>query len=95
MKLEERRRIHGLTREQLAAELADAERSLLDLRFDAGLNRLSNPASLHNTKKRIAMLKTLIHERDLVAAHGFASMDEYKAYRHTEKKAYQEAKSAR
>ncbi|MHB9023693.1 MAG: 50S ribosomal protein L29 [Armatimonadota bacterium] len=95
MKLEERRRIHNLTNEQMAAELADAERDLLNLRFDAGLNRLSNPASLHNTKKRIAMLKTLLRERELVAEHGFASVDEYKVFRNAEKKAYHATKSAR
>jgi ribosomal protein L29 len=88
VKLEERRRLHGLTKDELQKELTEAERALLDLRFDAGLNRLSNPAALHNTRKRIALLKTLIRQRDLLAEHGFATMDEYKAYKAAENRTF-------
>jgi len=83
-----------LTIDQLRGELADTERSLLDFRFDAGLNRLSNPAGMHNARKRIAVLKTLIREKELLQASGFASMDEYKAYARAERKAYAESKKA-
>ncbi len=96
MKLEERRRLHGLTTEQLQNELNEAERDLLNYRFDAGLNRLTNPAGMHNTRKRIARLKTLIREKELTSELGFGSMDEYKAYKTAERKTYhQEKKAAR
>lgn len=95
MKLDERRRLHGLTNDELRNELGVAERALLDLRFDAGLNRLSNPAALHNTRKRIAMLKTLIRQHELLAEHNFATMDEYKAYKAAENRAYRTRRKAR
>ena len=41
MKLEERRRLHEMTTEQLQQELAEAQRTLLNHQFDAGLKRLT------------------------------------------------------
>ncbi len=88
MKLEERRRLHDLTKEQLQDELHKAEETLLNYRFDAGMNRLTNPAGLHNTRKRIAVLKTLIRQKELLADSGFNTMEEYKAYKSAERRAY-------
>ena len=95
MKLEERRRIHDLTKEQLQHELAEAESVLLTFQFERGMKRLTNPAGIHNTKKRIAMLKTLISQRELLAASGFATMDEYKAYQVSERRTFRDARRAR
>lgn len=94
MKLEERRRLHGLTIDQLHSELQEAQRALLNFRFDAGLNRLTNPAGMHNARKQIARLKTLIREKELTTSMGFGSIDEYKAYKMAERKAYRESKKA-
>ena len=93
--MDERRRLHELTKEQLNTELADSERNLLDLQFDKGLKRLTNPAALHNTRKRIAMLKTLIRQRELLAEAGLGSMEEYKAFRIAEKREFAGRKKAR
>lgn len=93
--MEERRRLHELTKDQLQHELSEAERQLIEYRFDAGLKRLTNPAALHNTRKRIAVLKTLIHERDLVEQSGFATLAEYKAFRTAERRAYANRKKTR
>jgi len=95
MKLEERRRIHDLTKEQLQGELADTERTLLNFQFDAGMKRLTNPSGIHNAKKRIAMLKTLIRQFELLAESGLASMDEYKVYRIAESRAHRASRRAR
>jgi len=95
VKLQERRRLHGLTSDQLRGELAESERALLDFRFDAGLNRLSNPAGMHNARKRIAVLYTLIREKELLQNSGFATMDEYKIFAHAEHKAYADRKKVR
>jgi ribosomal protein L29 len=92
VKLTERERLHGLTMEQLTSELLEAERGLLTFRFDAGLNRLTNTAGLHNVRKRIAVLKTLMRQQELLAAAGVASMDEYKAFKVTERKSYRKSK---
>lgn len=95
MKLDERRRLHGLPKETLKTELQDAEQSLLEFRFAAGMNRLANPAGMHNARKRIAVLKTLIREIELLDESGFASMDEYKAYRNAERRMFRESRKAR
>jgi len=89
---QERRQLHEKSIDQLTADLHEAERELLNFRFDAGLNRLTNPAGMHNTRKQIARLKTLIRQKELVAASGFTTMDEYKAYKVTERKSYQASK---
>lgn|GEM_PF-1264031 len=86
MKLVERRRLHELTKEQLHTELAEAERDLLDHQFDKGLKRLTNPAALHNSRKRVARLKTLIRQRELLEETGLGSMEEYKAFRVAERR---------
>lgn len=95
MKLEERRTLHGLSKDDLSAELKKAEQDLLEFRFAAGMNRLSNPAGMHNTRKRIAVLKTLIREKELLEESGFSTMDEYKAYRHAERRMFRESRKAR
>lgn len=95
MKLEERRRVHDLTIEQLQHELVDAERELLNHRFDAGMKRLSNPAAIHNTRKRIAMYKTLIREKELLTETGFTTMDEYKAFRVAETRTIRRLRNVR
>jgi len=95
VKTTERHRLHGLTKDELQRELTEAERALLDLRFDAGLKRLRNPAALHTARKRIAAIKTLIRERELLAETGYATMAEYKAHRVAERRAYADRKKAR
>jgi len=95
VKLQERDRLHRMTIDELKKELAEAERALLTYRFDAGLNRLTNPAGMHNTRKRIAVLKTLIRENELMAAHGFRSMREYQAYQAGANAARRAARKAR
>jgi len=94
MKLDERRRLHELTKDQLQAELVTAERNLLLLQFDAGMKRLTNPAALHNTRKLIAVLKTRIRERELLEETGLNSIEEYKAYRVAERREYASRKKA-
>ena len=95
MKLEERRKLHEMTKEQLQADLSETEQRLLTFRFDAGMKRLSNTAGLHHARKRIALLNTLIRQRDLLAEHGLATMDEYKAYKLAERKSYRARKAVR
>jgi ribosomal protein L29 len=75
--------------------LHEAERALLNFRFDAGLNRLTNTAGMHNARKKIAVVKTLLSEQELLAESGFSSMEEYKAYKVAERRAYKASKAAR
>jgi ribosomal protein L29 len=93
--INERARLHGLKKDELEKELAEAERDLIGFRFDAGLNRLTNPAALHKSRKRIAVLKTLIRQQELLAESGFTTMPEYQAYRMAERRAHKAARKAR
>ena len=95
MRLEERRHLHDMAKEELQHELDEAQRTLLNHRFDAGLKRLTNPAGLHNARKRVAMLHTLIRERELLEESGLNTIEEYKAYRMAERKVYRENRKAR
>ena len=90
MKIVERKRLHGLTTEQLTMELTKAERDLLRLRFDAGLNKQANPAGLHATRKMVATLKTLIRQHELLEETKLDNMEQYKVYRISEQKTYNE-----
>jgi large subunit ribosomal protein L29 len=92
---EERNTFRNMDIEQLNSELQKAERDLLDYRFDAGLNRLVNPAGIHNTRKRIARLKTLIREKEILEASGFSNLESYKAAKIAERRAYKLEKQAR
>jgi len=95
VKMDDRRRLHELTKNDLQTELVTAERELLDHQFDKGLKRLTNPAALHNARKRVARLKTLIRQHELLEETGLGSMDEYKAFRVTERREFVSRKNAR
>ena len=90
MNVVQRQELHRKTTEQLQQDLAEAERTLLTLQFDAGMKRLTNPSAIHSTRKQIARLKTLLRQRELLAENDFASMDEYKAYKVAERRSFQE-----
>jgi ribosomal protein L29 len=95
VKLDERRRLHGLDVPALQTELNDTQDQLLRLRFDAGLKRLTNTASLHTTRKRVAVIKTIIREKQLVAEHDFSTMAEYRAFRQAECATFKARRKAR
>ena len=92
MKLEERRRLHGLNSAELQKELTQAEETMMQFNFDRGLNKNVTSSSIHNTRKMIAILKTLLREKELVAEAGFNSIEEYKKFRAIERKAYKAGK---
>ena len=60
----------GLSDADLAKELEDAERQLFTLRFQVATRQTANHRSLRETKRRIARLKTISHERELAALYG-------------------------
>jgi ribosomal protein L29 len=94
MKLQERRDLHAFTADQLQTQLLEAERDMLNFRFDAGLNRLTNPAGMHKTRKRIAILKTLLREKEILTQTGFSTVEEYKAFKVAERRAYIQSRKA-
>ncbi len=92
---ETRDRLQGLSVDELKHELAAAEQSLLNYQFDAGLKRLTNPAGMHDARKQIARVKTILRQRELLANAGVGTMDEYKAYKTAERIAFRDSRRAR
>lgn len=60
MKIHEVRELKG---EELAKQIAEEQKNLIDLRFAHQLKQLTNTSKLKLTKKDIARLKTVQRER--------------------------------
>ena len=62
MKVDE---IRSLGTEELTKQLEEAHRELFDLRFRLAIKQLVNHRQVRSVKKRIAILKTILKEREL------------------------------
>jgi large subunit ribosomal protein L29 len=57
--------IKSLTTEELILREKELKSELFNLRFSHATGKLTNPMQLHNIKKEIARVKTIIREREL------------------------------
>ena len=57
--------VRGMTSVQLAKELQTANRELFDLRLKASTKQLVNHRDIPKTRKKIAVIQTIIREREL------------------------------
>ena len=57
--------VRELNNTELAKELGDQERALMNLRFRKATMQLTNTNELGNTRKAIARIKTVIRERSI------------------------------
>jgi large subunit ribosomal protein L29 len=57
--------VRGLPIEEIKSMLADAETNLIQMRFNHAVGQLENKLALRETRKEIAILKTLIREEEL------------------------------
>jgi large subunit ribosomal protein L29 len=62
VKIEE---IRALTTEELKKQLEEAHQELFNLRFRLATKQLVNHRELPRVKKKIAILKTILREREL------------------------------
>ena len=67
MKANELNKIRELTDVELNKKLADLKEDLFNLRFQHAINQLDNPMRLKAVRKEIAIVKTIIRERELKA----------------------------
>ena len=58
--------LRTLTDEKLHEEEWNTQRELLNLRFRLSTRQLSNPGELRVAKRKLAQIKTLLRERELV-----------------------------
>lgn len=57
--------IREKTNEELAKELDELKKELFKLRFQHATNQLENPMKIKQTKRSIAVIKTIIREREI------------------------------
>jgi large subunit ribosomal protein L29 len=53
--------------EELTRELDEAHHALFNLRFQAATGQLADVAQVRNARRRIARIKTLLREREILA----------------------------
>ena len=56
-----------MNNEELVAKLADLKKELFNLRLSHATGQLNNPLALHNVKKDIAKIKTVLREREIAS----------------------------
>ena len=60
--------IRAMSAEDLATELYETRRELMNLRFRAATMQLSNVNEIKRTKRRVAQILTVMRERELEPA---------------------------
>ena len=60
--------LRSMSSEDLAAELYDTRRELMNLRFRAATMQLSNVNEVKRVKKRVAQILTVMRERQIESA---------------------------
>ena len=60
------REIRALSSEELRKQLDDSYRELFNLRFRLATRQLVNQHEIRNVRKRVARIKTIIRERELL-----------------------------
>ncbi len=59
--------IREMSSDEIVRRIAEEEKNLVDLRFQNELRNLTNTAKLKLVRKDIAMMKTVLRERELEA----------------------------
>ena len=67
MKSNELNKIREMSDVELNKKLVDLKEELFHLRFQHAINQLDNPMRLKAVRKEIAVVKTIIRERELKA----------------------------
>ena len=67
MKSSEINKIREMSEAELETRLEDLKKELFNLRFQHAINQLENPMRLKAVRKEIAIVKTILRERELKA----------------------------
>ncbi len=62
---EQREKYRAMSEKELNAKVADLKEELFNLRFQHATNQLENPLRIPQTKKDIALVKTILREKEL------------------------------
>lgn len=61
------REFREMQNEELNVKLTELKQELFNLRFNHATGQLTNPMQIHNCKKDIARIKSILKERELKA----------------------------
>lgn len=64
--------LRALDETRLKERLEEAHQALFNLRFQAATRQLANVAEISKARTRIARVRTLMREREILAAHDAA-----------------------
>jgi large subunit ribosomal protein L29 len=64
------KKLHELSLDELTRNLNDARQELMNLRFQQATGELTDFTRLRQTRRQIARLMTLMHEREAKAVSG-------------------------
>lgn len=62
--------LRALPEAELLKELDEGHRALFNLRFQAATRQLADVSQVRNARRRIARIKTLVRERQILEEHG-------------------------
>lgn len=65
MKARDKKELHTKTDNELLKMLKDLLESLAALKFDKAQNKLKNTRDLTNSRKKIAIIRTILREKEL------------------------------
>lgn len=66
MKTKDKKELHTKTANELLKILKDAKESLMMLRLDKVQNKLKNTRDIFNTRQKIAILQTILKEKEKI-----------------------------
>ena len=62
---DQRDKFRAMSEQELTKKIADLKGELFNLRFQHATNQLENPLRISQTKKDIALAKTILREKEL------------------------------
>ena len=62
---DQREKFRAMSEKDLAQKITDLKEELFNLRFQHATNQLDNPLRISQTKKDIALAKTILSEKEL------------------------------
>lgn len=65
MKTKDRKELHNKTVAELASMLKDTHEALAKLVLDKAQNKVKNTSELSNLRRKIAVIKTILREKEL------------------------------
>lgn len=65
MKTKDKKELHIKTEDELKKMLEDAHEDLVKLRLDKAQNKVKNTSELSNIRRKIAIIQTILKEKEL------------------------------